>query len=162
MPINDAAYMERQFRLVQSLGEKVNAGDATMEPNGFPGMYLTIKQFPHPTISGGNEIEVPGPGGMSMYQQQPIDTKVTGGITFLETSSGFVKQFFRDVIAVGGYFDCRIYEGTPERHTRSYLLEQCFVKIDPSDRDWENKTQVLMLTGTFFGHFFGRQFAGNA
>jgi hypothetical protein len=162
MPINEALYHQTNFRLTQALGAKLNAGDATFAPVGFDGMYLLVKQFPHPTISGGAEIEVAMAGGGSYWEQQPIETKFTGAITLYETEAGTVKQFAQDVVAAGGYFDVRIYEGTPGRHLRSYLLERCFFKIDPSDRDWENRTQVLMLNGTLYGSFFGRTFPGNA
>lgn len=161
MPINEATYHESNFRLTQALGDKLNAGDATFEPIGFNGLYLLVKQFPHPSISGGAEIEVPFAGGGSYFEQQPIETKFTGAIMLLETAAGTVKQFARDVIASGGYFDARIYEGTPDRNLRSYLLERCFFKLDPSDRDWENRQQVLQLSGTLYGSYFGREFPGN-
>jgi hypothetical protein len=160
--LNTAPYHQSNLRLTLALGDKVNAGDATFEPIGFNGIYLLVKQFPHPKISGGAEIEVPMAGGGSYWEQQPIETKFQGGITFLETVAGSVQQFANDVIKAGGYFDARIYEGTPGRHTRSYSLERCFFKLDPSDRDWENRQQVLMLTGTLFGNFFGKTQAGNA
>lgn len=160
--INGADYLQTQLRLTLALGAKLNAGDATMEPIGYTGIHLLIKQFPHPKVSGGTEIEVAHPGGGSYYEQTPIDEKVTGGITFYETEAGTVQAFLKQVIENGGYFDCRIYEGTPERHIRSYQLERCFVHLDPTDRDWESRTQVLMLTGTFYGHYFGQEFQGNA
>jgi hypothetical protein len=159
--INPADYHEKNFRLTQALGDKLNAGDATFEPVGFPGLYLLVKQFPHPTISGGQEVEVPMAGGGKYYDQAPIDTSFTGQITFLETTAGTVKQFAQDVLAAGGFFDARIYEGTPDRHTRSYLLERLFFKIDPSDRDWENRAMVLQLSGSLFGNFFGKVSPGN-
>lgn len=162
MPINTADYHERNFRLTQALGDKLNAGDATFEPIGFAGIYLLVKQFPHPKISGGQEVEVPMAGGGMYYDQSPIETRFQGAITFLETTAGSVQQFAKDVLAAGGYFDARIYEGTPERHIRSYLIERCFFKLDPSDRDWENRAMVLQLTGTLFGNYFGKDKAGNA
>jgi len=165
MPVQSADFHRTNFQLAMALGEKVNAGEATFQPVGFNGIELLVKQFPHPVISGGSEIETSLPGGGTYFEQGPIETKFQGGITFYETTAGTIKQFARDVLASGGYFDARIYEGrggTPERHARSYLLERCFFKIDPADRDWENRTQVLTLTGTLFGNYFGREFPGNA
>lgn len=162
MAVNTAAYHESNLKLTLALGDKLNAGDATFEPLGYEGIYLLVKQFPHPKISGGAEIEVPMAGGGKYFDQQPIDTSFQGQITFLETAAGSVAQFARDVIAAGGFFDARVYEGTPSRNTRSYKLERCFFKLDPSDRDWENRTQVLQLSGTLFGNYFGEEKAGNA
>lgn len=160
--INTAEYHENNLNLTLALGDKLNAGDATFAPIGYEGLYLLVKQFPHPKISGGMEIEVAHAGGGSYYEQQPIDTKVQGGITLYETEAGTAQQFFRDVLAAGGFFDVRIYEGTPGRHTRSYQLERCFIKLDPTDRDWENRGMVLQMNGTFYGNYFGKEFPGNA
>lgn len=159
--INTAPYHQTNFRLTQALGDKLNAGDATFSPIGFDGMYLLVKQFPHPSVTSGQEIEVPFAGGGMYYEQSPLKTNFTGQITFLETTAGTVKQFARDVIAAGGFFDARIYEGTPTRFLRSYLLERCFFQLDPSDRDWENRSQVLSLSGTLFGSYFGDERPGN-
>lgn len=162
MPINTAAYHENNLRLTLALGDKINAGDATFEPVGYEGLYLLVKQFPHPKISGGMEIEVPMPGGGMYFEQQPIKTAFQGAVTFLETAAGTVQQFARDVLSGGGYFDARIYEGTPGRHLRSYLIERCFFNLDPSDRDWENRAMVMQLTGTLYMNYFGKEFPGNA
>lgn len=161
MPINPAEYHESLFRLTQALGEKINAGDATFEPIGFDGIYLLTKQFPHPHLSGGMEIETAVAGGGKGWEQGPYDPTFQGQITFYDTVAGTVKQFARDVVSAGGYFDARIYEGTPQRHTRSYVLEKCFFRLDPSDRDWENRTMLNMLNGTLFGHYFGKESPGN-
>lgn len=159
--IQAADYHKRLFQLTQALGDKLNAGDATFEPIGFEGLYLLVKQFPHPKIAGGQEIEVPMPAGGMYYDQAPVKTNFTGQITFLETAAGTVQQFAKDVIASGGFFDARIYEGTPERHLRSYKLERCFFQLDPTDRDWENRGMVLQLSGTLFGNYFGEDSPGN-
>ena len=161
MPVNTADYHQNNFRLTLALGDKLNAGDATFAPVGFDGLYLLIKQFPHPVISGGEEIEVPMAGGSVYFDQQPLKTHFQGQIVFLETTAGSVKQFARDVLSGGGFFDARIYEGTPDRHSRSYLLERCFFNIEPADRDWENRGQVLSLSGTLLGNYFGQESPGN-
>lgn len=161
MPINTADFHQRNFRLTQAMGAKLNAGDATFAPVGYSGIHLLVKSFPHPFISGGQEIEVPMAGGGVYYEQSPIDPKFQGQVSFLETVAGTVRQFSADVVANGGFFDARIYEGTPERHYFSYMLERCFFTLDPADRDWESRTQVLMVSGTLRGMFFGRIDPGN-
>lgn len=160
--INTAAYHAQNFKLTNALGDKVNAGDASFAPIGYGSLYLLIKQFPHPKISGGPEIEVPYVGGGTMFTQAPIRTNFQGPITLMETESGAAEQFLKDVLKGTGKFDARIYEsGTPARHLRSYKVVDCFINLDTSDRDWENKQQVLMLNGTIFGHYFGDVYPGN-
>ena len=161
MTINTADYHQNNFRLTLALGDKLNSGDASFAPIGFEGLYLLVKQFPHPILSGGAEVEVPMAGGGVYFEQQPIKTSFQGPVSFLETVAGSITQFARDVMSGGGYFDARVYEGTPLRHTRSYLLERCFFQLDAPDRDWENRGQVLMLTGTLFYNYFGNDAPGN-
>ena len=159
--INPATYHEANLRMTLAMGDKVNAGDATFEPVGFDGLYLLIKQFPHPKVGGGAEIEVPMAGGGTYFEQQPMETKFQSSLMFLETTAGTVQQFLRDVVAGGGFFDARIYDGTPQRHFRSYLLERCFCRVEPVDRDWENRSQVLQIAATLYGHYFGKETPGN-
>jgi len=161
MPINEASYHESNFRLVQALGEKLNAGDMAFEPVGFNGMYLLIKQFPYPFVAGGEAIEVPEPGGSVGWQQAPLKTAFQGPFAMQETVAGTSRQFFSDVLAAGGYFDAKIYEGTPGRNTASYLIEQAFVSMDAPDVDWENRLTLLLLSGTISYRFFGKRIAGN-
>ena len=161
MAVNTADYHQQNFRLVQALGDKINAGEASFAPIGYDGMYLLIKAFPHPSVSGGEPIQAFMPGGGSYYEQAPIDTSFSESITAYETKAGTLKQFLRDVLANGGFFDARIYEGSPDRHTRSYLLRRCFIKLAPSERDWENKASLLQISGTLTGSYFGEEAPGN-
>lgn len=161
MAIITADYLETNYRLSLAMGAKLNAANATFAPVGFEGMYILVKQFPHPIISGGTEIEVAMPGGGRYYEQSSPDTSFTGPITFFETEAANVQQFMRDVMTRGGYFDARIFEGTPERYSRSYLIERAFIKLDLPDRDWENKAMVLMLSGTINFNYFGQSSTGN-
>lgn len=163
MAVNEAAYHENNFRLTQALGSKLNAGNMSFAPIGFDGLYLLIKQFPYPILSGGEGIETPEAGGGIGFEQAPIKTHFQGPIAMQETVAGTARQFLNDVILAGGFFDARIYEeGTPERHTASYVIERAFIQLDAPDIDWENKMQVLMLNGTIFYRFFGRRDPGNA
>ena len=72
--VNTANYHQQNFRLTQAMGDKLNAGDATFAPIGFDQIYLLVKAFPHPTISGGEPIQVPFCGGGMTYEQAPINT----------------------------------------------------------------------------------------
>ena len=104
---------------------------------------------------------MPYVGGGTMYEQSPIRTAFQGQIAFLETTAGSCANFLKDVLRQTGTFDARIYEGSPQRHFKSKKVERCFINLDAPDRDWENKQQVLMLTGTIFGHYFGVEYPGN-
>jgi hypothetical protein len=47
-------------------------------------------------------------------------------------------------------------------YLRVKRIVDCFVQVDDPDRDWENRAQVLMITGTVFYHYFGETGAGNS
>jgi hypothetical protein len=38
----------------------------------------------------------------------------------------------------------------------------CFLQLDNPDRNWDNRTEVVTLTGTMFFHYFGEVFVGNS
>jgi hypothetical protein len=160
MPIQPASFHKDNFNIMRSLGTKRNAGDAMLVPRGFGNIGYLLKQFPQPHISGGQSIEVSGPGGLAYFEQAPIDTRFEGAVTFYETDSGAVKTFFSEVLAGSGFFDADLYEGTIDSHFRAYTLRRCFIKLDPSDRDHENKQQVLLLTGTMSFSYFGEERPG--
>lgn len=161
MPLQTADYHRTMFNLAQTLGAKVNASAATFVPIGYEQARLLLKQFPRPIITGGQEIETFMPGGGSTWEQGPIETKFQGAVSAYEHESFPFESFQAALIANGGYFDGRIYEGTPESHVRSILVRKCFIKMEPVDRDIENRGQVVMYSGTMFGNFFGEFQPGN-
>lgn len=135
--------------------------DGFIEIEGYEGMSLNIKQFPWPTLGVGGEIERPGPVGMMSFIPQQLKTAQQGPITFLETVGGSVMDFMKRVAASGGIFQCRVYEGTPENFSVGYKLLDCFFVPDVGDRDWENRTQLTMINGTLFYHYYGENIAGS-
>jgi hypothetical protein len=85
-----------------------------------------------------------------------------GQMALSETVTGMVQKFLEDVIAKKkGVFDVNVYEGTPDRFYRGYKLRDCFFQVDNPDRDWENRSQITMINGTLFFHFFGEKIPGN-
>lgn len=155
MALQTAAFHQQNFNLLQALGSKLQVNNAVMAPVGFEGMNLLIKQFPHPIISGGQEIESYGPGGLMYYEQAPIKTAFQGPISFYETEALTVQQFMIDLIGQGGYFDARIYEGTLQNNIRAYRITRAFISLDAPDRDMEARGQLLVMSGTITYNYFG-------
>lgn len=145
----------QQFALQAALGAKRNAGTFTLVPDGMEAMYLAFKQFPVPFLSpSGEAAEVAVPGGGAMYVPTPPDTRFTGGITMMETSSDVVRNFVKWVIAQGGTFDGTIYDGTIDAHRGGWKIKSSFFKLDNFDADAENRTQLVTPSGTiWFSHF---------
>lgn len=157
MTVSSSAYLNTLFKSTVALGDKAVSSDATFEIEGHEDITLLIKQFPWPELSVGGEIEVPLPMGSMMFQAQQLKTAQQGQVSIYETVSGHAQNLFENLIAKGGYFDAKVYEGTPDNYTRVAEIKRCFMVLDNPDRDWENRSQVLMISGTLFFHYFGSQ-----
>lgn len=134
--------------------------DATLQIEGFENLLLQTKQFPWPVIGTSGEIEQPGPLGTTSVIPQQLKIAQSGAITFTETVTGAVMAFMSQVSTRGGVFNANVFEGTPERFVRGYRLRGCFFVPDQADRDWENKAQVTLISGTLHFHFFGEEIPG--
>lgn len=160
MPIQTADYHRQNYLRAIAFGRKLNAGESVFVPVGFTGIELLVKSYPTPYLSAGEAFETYFPGGRTWDQSQP-DTSFQGAITFYDTESGVTRQFLTDIVAQGGFFDAWAYEGTADRYTAAYLLERCIVKVDPVERDFESRTQSLLVSGQISYNFFGTRKPGN-
>jgi hypothetical protein len=149
-------YLKSLFNATAALGDKVISSDATMEIEGFEHLTLLIKQFPWPELSAAGEIEVPMPLGSARWQAQQIKCNQQGQVTFMETVQGHIAQFLTDILEQGGRFNAKVYEGTPENYTRVEQIYDCFVQLDNPDRDFENRSQIMAVSGSMFFHYFGK------
>ena len=162
MTLSNAAYLKGFYDSTAALGAKVISSDFTFEIEGFESNYLLCKQAPWPELSPAGEIEVPTPLGGTMWQPQQLKVAQQGQISMFETVAGSVDKMLVDLIARGGTFNVKIYEGTPTKFLRAKRIVDCFIQMDIPDRDWENRSQPLMFSGTLFYHYFGELIAGNS
>ena len=162
MTVSNAAYLKGFYDTTKALGAKVVSSDFTFEIEGFESNYLLCKQAPWPELSPAGEIEVPTPLGGTMWQPQQLKVAQQGQISMFETVAGSVDKMLVDLIARGGTFNAKIYEGTPTKFLRAKRIVDCFIQMDIPDRDWENRSQPLMFSGTLFYHYFGELIAGNS
>lgn len=152
-----AKYLKSLFNATAALGDKVVSSDATFEIVGYEHLTLLVKQFPYPELSTAGEIEVPMPLGSARWQAQQLKPNQQGQITFMETIQGHIGQFLEEIVDQGGIFDAYVYEGTPENYTRKEAIHSCFVQLDNPDRDFENRSQIMTISGTLFFHYFGKE-----
>lgn len=162
MTISTSSYLKTFYDTTKALGAKAISSDFTLEIEGFEANYLLAKQCPWPELSSAGEIEVPTPLGSAMWEAQQIKTNQQGAVTLMETVAGNIDRMLIDLIAGGGKFNAKIYEGTPEKFLRAKLIKDCFLQIDNPDRDWENRSQILLFSGTMFYHYFGETLPGNS
>lgn len=153
--LSNPAHLKGLYNATRATGDAAISSDAAMEIEGYENIWLLTKQFPWPELSPGGEIEVPGPMGMAMWQPQQLKVHQQGQITLRESVMGSVHDAMLDMIRNGGRFNARVYEGTPDRYYRAARIQDCFIQLDNPDRDWENRAQVLLLSGTIFFHYFG-------
>ena len=161
MAVSSAEYLKSFYNTARALGNKSINSDAYFEIEGHEDLALLTKQFPFPTLGSAGEIEIPMPMGAAMWQPQQIKVNQQGQLGFTETAPGHVQKFLEEIIAKGGLFQATVYEGTPDRFYRAYKLRDCFFQPDNPDRDWENRSQVTLINGTLFFHFFAEKIPGN-
>jgi hypothetical protein len=162
MAVNTGNYLKGFSDKAATLGAKAISSDFTLEIKGFEGNYLLAKQCPWPVLAPQGEIEIPGPLGTTSYQPQQIKTAMQGQVSFEETIAGTIDKMMFDLLTQAGLFDATIYEGTPTNYLRAKPIKGCFIQMDSPDRDWENRSQVLLFSGTMFFHYFGEVLEGNS
>ena len=161
MSVNTGAYLKGFHDKTAAMGDKAINSDFTFEIEGFEGTYLLAKQAPWPELSPQGEIEVPTPLGGKSWQPQQVATAQQGQISLYETTAGAIDDLLVSLLANGGKFNAKIYEGTPDKFLRVKRIQDCFIQMDVPDRDWENRSQPLMFSGTLFYHYFGEVETGN-
>lgn len=157
MTVKTGNYLKGLFASTAALSDKVISSDAMFVIEGYENISLLIKQFPWPELSPAGEIEVPMPLGAARWQPQQVKINQQGGITFMETVQGHIQEFLEKVLTTGGRFNAKVYEGTPDSFSRVCEIRDCFVQLDNPDRDFENRSQIMLVSGTLFFHYFGNQ-----
>jgi hypothetical protein len=161
MSVSSAEYLKGFYNTARAMGDKSISSDAYFEIEGYEHLGLLAKQFPFPTLGPAGEIEIAMPMGAAMWQAQQIKVNQQGQLSFNETVKGHVTEFMEKIVASGGYFQATVYEGTPDRFHRAYKLRDCFFQPDNPDRDVESRSQVTMISGTLFFHYFSEKIPGN-
>lgn len=162
MTVSINKHLKGYYDKTKALGLKVVNSDFTLEIEGFEGTYLLAKQCPWPVTTVAGEIEVPTPLGVPIYEPQQIKPAKQGQVSLMETVDAPIDQLLVDLITGGGTFNAKIYEGTPDRFLSFKRIVDCFIQVDDPDRDWENRSQILMMTGTMFYHYYGEITQGNS
>lgn len=160
MALTNASYLRGFYEASRAHGAPVINSDFTFEIEGFESSYLLTKQCPWPVMRPQGEIEVPSVLGMTMFMPQQTKVADQGPIAFHETVAGTVDKMMIDLLTSGKPFAAKIYEGTPQKFLRWKRIVDCFIVLDNPDRDWENRSQPLMFSGTLFYHYFGEMQEG--
>ncbi|GAB4059184.1 hypothetical protein [Uliginosibacterium sediminicola] len=162
MTVSTGKILQSNFGLTQAFGAKAINSDFALEIEGFESTWLLAKQAPWPVLTPQGEIEMPGPLGTIIYQPQQAKIALQGQVSFVETTSGSIDAMLVSLLANGGQFNARVYEGTPLKYLRVKKLRECFLQLDNADRDWENRSQPLTFSGSLFFHYFGDDLPGNS
>lgn len=162
MTVSTSSYLKTHYDAARAIGAKAISSDFAVEIEGFEQTWLLTKQFPWPVSSVQGEIEVSGPLGAVSYQPQQIKIAHQGQISLMETAAGSIDNMLATILARGGTFNAKVYEGTPQKYLRVKPIVDAFIQVDDPDRDWENRSQILLFTGTIFFHYFGATEPGNS
>ncbi len=162
MTVSTAQYLKSFYDVSNAMGKKAINSDFAFEIQGFEQLYLLTKQCPWAVMSPQGEIDIPGTLGDHHWQPQQISGGQQGPITLMEVTPGTISDSLLAIIATGGIFNAKVYEGTPLRYLRYKQYRDCFIVLDATDRDWENRSQILTFSGTLFYHYFGEDMPGNS
>ncbi len=162
MAVDNTLHLKQFHDQTKAAGAPAISGDFALEIEGFEAYWLKIKQAPWLVTSIQGEIEVFGPNGSSRAIPQQIKTYHQGPISIYEDSAGSSESLLLNILSTGGIFNAKLYEGNPTRFVRAKRIVDCFFVMDDPDRDWENRAQTLMITGTLHCHYFGEVIPGNS
>ena len=162
MTVSNALYLQGFHDTSKAAGSKEINSDFAFEIEGYESLWILTKSCPWPVLSPSGDIELPGPmGSLSLIPAQ-VKTALEGEIEFFETTAGSIDNALISLIASGGTFNAKIYKGDPERYIEYKIIRDCYVVIDsPPARDWENRTQPLLINGSLKFHYFGETVPGN-
>lgn len=146
-------------------GQVAISSDFSLQIAGHEDLWVLTKQCPWAEAGSAGEIDVAMPIGFNRWEKQQQKIAMQGPLAFYETQKHTIEQAFLDILATSGInagkFDCIVYHGVPERHVGGKRYTGCFFVPDSPDTDWENRSQVLMISGTLFYHYFGEIIPGN-
>ena len=162
MAVSTGNYLKGFYTKTRAMGDKAINSDMAFEIEGFESHWLLAKQAPWAELSTAGEIEVPTPLGAALWQPQQAKVNQQGSITLMETVAGDIDDLLLNILTNQGLFNATIYEGVPTNYIRKKKYYDCFIQMDPIDRDWENRSQILIFTGTLFYHYFGDIEKGSA
>ena len=137
------------------------SSDFTFQIAGHEDLWVLTKQCPWAETGSTGEIDVAMPIGFNRWEKQQQKVAMQGPIAFYETQKHSIEQAFIDIIMGGGKFQGIAYHGTPDRHVGGKRYTDCFFVPDSPDTDFENRSQVLIISGTLFYHYFGETIPGN-
>ena len=161
MSLASVAYLKSQLAVSKGLGDRSISSDAQLVIDGFEYLTMLIKSFPWPVVSTAGEVEIYLPSGQKTFQPQVPETGMQGQFILTETVYGHAQDAIIQ-LAGGLIFDATAYEGSPDYFTRACVINSCFMKVEPAERDFESRSQVTQYTGTIFYNFFGEIILGNA
>ncbi|MAK91984.1 MAG: hypothetical protein CMI13_12210 [Oleibacter sp.] len=161
MAVSSTNTLQNIHSQVGAMAKKAMNSDFTVVIAGYDQFQFLTKQFPWAVLTPGEGVEVAAPMGTVEWQASQVHVNQQGAISLYETEDGMVDNMLVSMLVNGGTFDCVVYQGTPERFTKAKRYRKCFINAEPVDRDWENRTQPMMVTGTLFYHYYGEDLDGN-
>lgn len=157
MAVSTEAYLAKQFKAAQALGEKETKSDAYFEIVGHEHIAILAKTFPRPTLSPQGVIESFLPNGIKMTRPQQLAVAQSKPITFYLTKDGAVEDVFKAINDAGGFFDAWVHLGEFDSPYASYKLRLCSFSEGEADQDTEAVSENSMLSGTLNYHYIGER-----
>ena len=164
---HDVRKLEAAIKAEAMLGATARASDFAFVIDGFESLVFKTKQAPWPVVSVGDPVEYASTQGTKGYTPGAPQYKQESPISFNETigngkDAPVIDAALREILRTGGTFDAVVYMGTPEKFTWAKPLYCCSIKLDTADRNWDDNTTPLTISGTMTYYYFGNDIKGNS
>ncbi len=161
MAVSNAGMLKGIHDDLSAMAAKAVSSDFVAVIKGYEQYSLLTNKAPWAVITPGEPMEVPGPLGTATWQPSQAKTHMQGSMSFQETETGMVDNMLIALLASGGQFDMTLYEGTRSHFTRAKRYRKCTFVAEPLERDWESRSQPMIIEGTLFFHYVGEDLDGN-
>lgn len=164
MALSSGQFLKGHHNLRHVMGAEATNSDACLVVDGYENFFIKIKAFPDPTLQVNEAVEIPMPLGDINYKPGQAKTGFSGSASFVETETRDVEQMLHEIkYEKGGYFNAWLYQGTPDFFVNRKRLIKCFfTQSAPVQRDFSSNTEILLIEGDIYGHYFGEIEEGNA
>ena len=121
----------------------------------FQATRLLIQSCPRPMVTNNDPAEIAYAGGLDSFVPGVPKTKYEGSITVIETEKGQAALFAEYILANGGNIPCDYYDGRPGYYTRVYALDDCAIRLEPTDTTADGRSQITLASGSITYMYFG-------
>lgn len=149
------------YNTVKSLGAAALACNALLIPTGFEHLQFLIQSFPLPITTGREAVAVDYAMGLEGHRTGVPKTKFDGSISMIETETGMIYEFSKQLTKMGGMLDkCKVVFGVSDGKSGNGTfvreIHDVIITFDNGGEiDAASREQILIMQANISYMFFG-------